>query len=177
MKALFVVGPPGVGKTSMVRELFKMLDPFGAASMTMKPKWTVSQGIYAAAGHYTGGTFDGADTVPYTGAMQALDFLEENLKKWKPKLVLFDGDRFSYSTALERVKGLIPDTRVAHLQATPEMLAARRLERGSKQNPTWLAGRETKARRFVEGFAPKKTFQANQGSPIEIARLLYDWVK
>ena len=36
------------------------------------------------------------------------------------------------------------------LQASPLDLIARRLERGSNQNPAWVKGRETKSERFAE---------------------------
>ena len=45
----------------------------------------------------------------------------------------------------------------AHLTASDEVMDARRAERGSDQNKTWLAGRVTKARNFAERFKPQET--------------------
>jgi hypothetical protein len=149
--AVFVVGPPGVGKTTMMRSVFSSLDSFGSAFLSPNPKWTVCAEQFAAAGHYTGNTFDGADTVPYTGAMKALESLENNLPLWRPKFVFFDGDRFSYVAAAERVKQTMP-IRVALLNGSTSLLQARRAARGTKQNETWLAGRATKAARFAATF-------------------------
>lgn len=169
MKALFLVGPPGVGKTAVAREIFAALDPLGSAFLLPKPKWTVATNIYAAAGHYTGATFDGADTVPYTGAMEALDALERSLAVWKPSLIVFDGDRFSYAAAEQRVRSFA-DTRVAYFSAQDATLRARRAARGSQQNATWLAGRATKAVRFAQSFPTENRLSLNaEPSPKELA--------
>jgi len=53
--AVFVIGPPGVGKTTAIRP---MLDE--GSTLIDKPKWTVGPHVVAP-GHYTGKTFDGAD--------------------------------------------------------------------------------------------------------------------
>jgi ribose 1,5-bisphosphokinase PhnN len=155
---LYVVGPPGVGKTSLVRELFKVLDPFGTRHLVLKPKWTVGSEI-CAAGHYTGDTFDGADTVPYNAAQAALDYWAEKLK-YKPCTVL-DGDRFSHDGARNFFLQHIPCEHLftVHLTAPEEVLATRREIRGSKQNPTWMKGRATKAANFAA--ASKKICEAN----------------
>ena len=147
---LYVVGPPGVGKTSLVRELFKVLDPFGTRHLVAKPKWTVGAEI-CAAGHYTGETFDGADTVPYNAAQAALDYWATNLKT-KPCTIL-DGDRFSHDKARAFFLSHVPCENLftVHLTAPEEVLAERRELRGSKQNPTWMKGRATKAANFAAG--------------------------
>lgn len=139
---LFIVGPPGVGKTTLVREL---LNP--DSYFVQKPKWTVGPSV-CAAGHYMGSTFDGADTVPYNGARACLEYWERELSD--RVLTIFDGDRFSNRTALEFLNGR--DLRCLHLTAPDELLEARRLARGSNQDATWLKGRVTKAQNFASAF-------------------------
>jgi hypothetical protein len=154
VKAMFVVGAPGVGKTTAMRALFKRWDPSGLAFLNPSPKWTVALGSFAAAGHYTGDAFDGADTVPYSGAKAALELLEKSLKEWEPRVVVFDGDRFSHKGALDVVSGLMPSVCV-QLVAPKEVLEQRRKERGSNQNAQWLTGRATKSQRFAELFGER----------------------
>lgn len=148
-KVLFVVGPPGAGKTMFVRTLLEP-DSF----FTVKPKWTLGpEKKVCAAGHYTGTTFDGADTVPYNGVADALGYWERNLLQHnKYKLTIFDGDRFSNGPAVETIKKAGVQLFCLHLSASEEILAQRRRDRGSNQNSTWVKGRVTKALNFAREF-------------------------
>jgi energy-coupling factor transporter ATP-binding protein EcfA2 len=148
--AVFLVGPPGSGKTSAVRSLLGIGVPHAPPPLLVqKPKWTLvpSAGIYAA-GHYTGATFDGADTVPYNGVDACLAYWEERVVP-SGGLTIFDGDRFSHDGALERV-ARSARVQVIRLEIDPGALAARRAARGAVQNAAWVRGRETKARRFAD---------------------------
>jgi len=143
MIVLFVLGPPGVGKTTAVRPMLKV------DRLVSKPKWTIA-GHIVAAGHYTGTTFDGADTVPYNGVRPALEYWKENLQS--AQLTILDGDRFSHDKVKQWFTPLVERVAAVYLNASNEVLTARRNRRGSNQNPSWMKGRETKARRFFETF-------------------------
>jgi ABC-type cobalamin/Fe3+-siderophores transport system ATPase subunit len=174
MTVLYIVGPPGVGKTTLVRALLALPQngelPLGGYYST-HPKWTILPDA-CAAGIYDGGLFDGADTIPAPRYQAALDFWAEDLCK-KPLTVL-DGDRFSHAKALdflaERARVI-----VAHLTAPDEVHAARRAARGSKQDATWVKGRITKAANFAKLAADKGHAVATldaQRSPAELASAL-----
>lgn len=156
MIALYVIGAPGVGKTTFVRTL---IGP-GAGIIT-KPKWTVSaDGRVLAAGHYTGGTFDGADTVAYNGVGAALD----DLAARDHDFVIFDGDRFSYAAAAARVASMATAVRTVHLIASDATLARQRAARGTAQDEKWLRGRMTKVRNFAE-VVPGRVREFNVDEP------------
>ena len=169
--AIFVVGAPGVGKTTALRAMFEELDPAGAAFLTESPKWTVCPGAYAAAGHYTGGPFDGADTVPYNGAAAAVDALLANLQAWSVPIVVFDGDRFSARTHLDLARGGGLRVGCVLISAPDEVVAQRRAARGSAQNENWARGRATKARNFFAMFDPAQRAEvdASRLGPKQVA--------
>lgn len=155
--ALFVIGPPGVGKTTAIRHLVPALrhEPalpgyFGDLDKReiTKPKWTIC-GTTLLAGHYHGDTFDGGDTVPYSGAREALEYWRDNLLPLA-KLTIFDGDRFSTQPSLEFVRATGVRVVGVHLTAPDYIIAARCIQRGSTQSPTWMKGRVTKAKNFAE---------------------------
>jgi|HubBroStandDraft_3_1064219.scaffolds.fasta_scaffold00013_35 GTPase SAR1 family protein len=169
--ALFVVGAPGVGKTALVRELIGFPETYTIA----KPKWTVSNdGLVCAAGHYLGETFDGADMVPYNGAAVALEHWKRHITS---QLSIFDGDRFSNGNSLAYVRSVVDKVLCLHMTAPADVLAARRVERGSNQNETWLKGRVTKAANFASTFdtAHLMVLTALQ-SPSELADVVKHFV-
>ncbi len=151
MLSLFIVGAPGSGKTTLARALLPP-EPY----FIVKPKWTMGD-IVCAVGHYTGGTFDGGDTIGYNGVKQALDYWRVHILNGTTlKVTLFDGDRFSYAGALETIRTHSASVGCVYLNADDATLATRRAGRGSHQNPTWMKGRVTKATRFFELFHPRE---------------------
>jgi hypothetical protein len=182
---LFLVGPPGAGKTAAARALLHRVDPVGAFFMIPKPKWTVVPGDgvcpLALAGHYDGTTFEGADTVPYNGVAAALDWWgnRADFPTLVPALTIFDGDRFSNGPVrafFEARAGVL--TLCAHLSTEDPAETVRRREARSavQQNASWVKGRETKAARFAEAFGARGSrFFTDGRTPTTVADELTSW--
>jgi DNA polymerase III delta prime subunit len=155
---LFVVGPPGVGKTSAMLALLGEDYSIFSHPENGAIKWTMAC-PWAFVGHYGTGTFDGSDTVPYNGAEPCLNHWRDKILAHPDfKYTVLDGDRFSNTKALKFLESF-EDVKVIcfYLSASDDVLQGRRDERGSDQDPTWLAGRATKARRFADRFKPADT--------------------
>ncbi len=139
--ALFIVGPPAAGKTTLARQLLG-----DVTHLVAKPKWTIGDRV-CAAGHYTGDTFDGADRVGYNQVADTLGYWRDNIAP-TAKLTIFDGDRFSYVGAVKYVAQHCKRVCCVFVDADEWVLAPRRAARNWAPDPTWLKGRETKAARF-----------------------------
>lgn len=160
---LWLVGEPGSGKTTLARHLLGT-----ALELIEKPKWTRAPHMVAA-GHYTGAPFDGADTVPYNGAADALLYWKENLRSEFP-VTLLDGDRFSNENTVKFFKELAAEgvplrLAAAYVDVPAAVAAARRAARSETvQNAAWVAGRATKARRFFDSFVDAVTVDGTAGT-------------
>lgn len=176
-RVLWIVGEPGSGKTTIAREL---LGPLEKCRLIRSPKWTVAPHRLVAAGHYTGGAFDGADTVPYSGVREAIEAWRHGLLPVSDVTIL-DGDRFSYGGAVEQIAQ--PGLELCCLYVAPPAHVAekRRVERalasGAKlQNATWVKGRASKAAAFATGreWARYLRIDPQDKTPSRLAALVRD---
>lgn len=165
-RAVFIVGEPGIGKTTIIRESLKKLrEP----AIWAKPKWTVWNGPecrIVGAGHYTGDVFDGADRVGYNQTATQIDSLGYFEEAFGDFVVFFDGDRFSHDGSLKQLDERGYELNCLLLEDAPLALS-RRASRGTGQNEKWVGGRRTKAARFFHKFADGNKFR---GTPDESAR-------
>lgn len=158
---LWLVGEPGVGKTTAARALL----PHPMAPLDGPLKITIAgtgSMPWYAAGHYTGQAFDGADSVPISGIKPLLAWWATA----QPGRMLFDGDKFSTKAALDLVRAAGARVRCAHLVASTTIVQARRAQRasgGKLQNLAWVRGRATKAARFADLFAPGEVITLDTG--------------
>ncbi len=151
---IWIVGEPGVGKTTFARNLIASLcAPEPTKVELQNPKWTIFDGKVAAAGWWRRGIFDGSDTLPINQIKPAIVFWACHLTS-VPYAIL-DGDKLATTGAVavaqERGARLV----CFRLRGLVEA-AQRRLERGSKQNESWIKGRRTKSRNFADRFPGEK---------------------
>lgn len=177
---LWLVGSPGVGKTTLVRALLGE-----KRTLIASPKWTLTD-EYIAAGWYTGQPFDGADTVPYNGAAAALDFWQQKLLRRGAPVTILDGDRFSNATALaffrQQAELARPpvsiELRCLYASMNEASEESRRKSRGAEQNASWVKGRRTKALNFYTAFEGTKLKLDFEGfTAAELAHTTVAWLK
>lgn len=146
-RALYVVGAPGVGKTSLMRQLKSpYLVGDAARAWPGSLLWlTLLYGHNHVAGVELGrerDSFGGTDALGMAVMPQALAWLG---RAPLPQLVLGEGARLGTVRFLAEL-GNRADLTVVHLTASPQALADRRAARGSNQSPAWMRGAETRAR-------------------------------
>ena len=139
MKLIYLIGEPGVGKTTAMRELTSRLGP---AVETTKPFAHRVGADWMELGRERG-TFSGTDALSMSVQPMAIGFLRQAARDNLVRLVLGEGDRLGTGSFLDAV-GVFADVRLVGLVAPPEVAAARRELRGSRQAETWLKGRINK---------------------------------
>lgn len=153
-RAIWIVGEPGVGKTTLVRN---WLNGLKLTVREERPKHELYRnGSVFVAGHYVGGKFDGADTLPISDIKPLREL-------WRTKysscaISIFDGDKFGSAASMEMARSENAQCQVILLVAGSAFVAARRAARGTVQNGTWVAGRKTKSANFASLFPPGDAF-------------------
>jgi energy-coupling factor transporter ATP-binding protein EcfA2 len=166
LKLLYVIGEPGVGKTTLVRAVTQL-----PCEVQTKPyiSWT----------HYTDKACQlGYDRKPF-GGTDALGMAAQNhVLAWlntKPyRYILGEGDRLANMKFLKAVEEIGYDVTLAVLTCSPELLERRRAKRNAqldkKQDEKWLKTRTTKVtnlRNMFEG----EVWELDSGKPFkELAR-------
>lgn len=149
---LFIVGPPGSGKTQLACALLSRVQ----WSTIKFPKWTVAAKV-CAIGHYDEDIqFQGGDTVPYHTGEAHCDYWAENLAHME--LTIVEGNRFCSLKYPEFFRLGGAHIACIHINADEETCNARRTQRGSKVNPGWMRGR----RNMAAGFRAKMEIAGHQ---------------
>lgn len=148
MNLLYIIGPPGVGKSTLVAELVRgrkrrvKTEPFAH---------TVYEGGLVQLGRERGNGFSGTDVLSMSVSPQAIAMLQSGA--W-PNIIA-EGDRLSHAKFFDAAKEAGYHVDVVLLTAPQFVLTKRRQERGSDQDPNWLAGRDTKARNVAQAYATR----------------------
>lgn len=142
MSLLYLIGEPGVGKSSIMRELL----PSGPRAEFDRP---LAHTVYADGSLHLGNprpsnaAHPGTDTL----SMGALPVACRWLPGFDPQVRIYgEGDRLANVRLWSAMRRAGHDVRVVLLEGPA---AERRAGRGSNQDPRWLAGRATRVRNLA----------------------------
>jgi hypothetical protein len=142
MKVIALGGEPGSGKTTLMRALMSSWE-MGQDSLKNDFKlvpYHQKNNIYILGKYEDGEVFAGTDRMSMAVQPEAIKFLATLPSD---AVVLFEGDRLFTASFLEHCAENY-QTEILYLQTEREVRKERYAERGSAQNETWLAGRESK---------------------------------
>lgn len=145
---LYIVGPPGAGKSNLVDLLTHRLKPYARVeerpfAHTVWAPGVVELGCRREA-------FSGTDALGMNVQPKVLTWLADEA----PGYVFGEGDRLGNDSFLAGALAIGYDVQVIRLVVSPHVAEARRRARAAElgvplQNPTWLKGRLTKVRNLA----------------------------
>lgn len=140
---LYLIGIPGSGKTTLMREATAQLPLLGATSRPFKMI------------HYAGGVqLGGSDPFGYGGTDRLSLSVQKIAMEWarmtQCRAALAEGDRLANIGFFRCLKDAGWDLTVVYLKTSEAIAAQRRKLRGSEQAPAWLVGRTTKVWNLVQ---------------------------
>lgn len=147
MRLVYLIGDPGVGKTTLMRGLIDRL-----ATTTSLREAPIAHEVLWQAGTLVGAHlgrprdwFGGTDAL----AMSIQPVAEGWLAGHPFPLVLGEGDRLGNGKFFQAMRTAGVDLVVVHAHCPADVAEARRTERGSRYHDAWLAGRLTKVTRLA----------------------------
>lgn len=152
MDLVYLVGPPGVGKSSVMAELTRHCEriprsgplPHDTLYLPQVPPQTAL--VVGAEMGRRREDFSGTDALGMSVQPRAVEWIGS-----RPyDLVLGEGARLGNVGFLHAARDAGYAVHLVHLAAHPDDLDSRRNGRGSAQAPAWVRGAVTRARRIME---------------------------
>ena len=147
---LYLVGPPGVGKSTVMAELTRR------CRRELSPKPFAHDHLYTddlePVGMELGrrrATFSGTDALGMSVQPRAVEWIASR----PHRLVLGEGARLGTVGFLTAARTAGYRVLLVHLSAPEDVLERRRALRGSSQSPAWMRGAETRAQRLADRMA------------------------
>ncbi len=133
MKAVALIGEPGVGKSTLMRNFIKALGK-GHVMKFRKLRFIMFNGpsIIVLGEYFSGKQFEGTDTLSNVVIEDAILFLRSLNKKGKMFHVVFEGDRLNNRTFLDFLSSAY-ELSIIKLVCDPMALESRITKRGTNQ--------------------------------------------
>lgn len=184
MNLLYLVGPPGVGKSSAMAALTaqcKRVPRTGPVAYDTLyreyPPPEASRELAVEIGRRRE-TYSGTDALGMAVNPAAVEWIYSS----PHGLVLAEGARLANMRFFSAAMHAAYNVHLIHLGAPDSLLADRRSARGSDQNPAWVKGATTRAERIaadVSQYSDTQHLWTDGLSPEDVAAWLfdrYDWL-
>ena len=178
MKVVALMGEPGCGKSTLMRRLMTQWR-FDATTLKQDFKLVPyhyrgfpNGDIYILGKYEEGEVFAGTDRMSMAVQPEAIKFLDTLPDT---AIVLFEGDRLCTASFLENCANKF-DTKIIYLQTDRDIRKERYAERGSNQNETWLAGRESKIGNILTNMELMFITEKMKNNNIEEQNIVVDYI-
>lgn len=142
----YLAGPPGCGKSSAMAQLTSRCGRDRQPGPPAHEALQRAGQVVAAEVGVRRELFPGTDTLAMNIHPAACDWITT-----RPyPLILAEGARLATTGFLHAARGAGYQILLVHLTAPEDVLQARRQKRGTQQNPAWVRGATTRARRVAE---------------------------
>lgn len=136
MELIYLIGVPGVGKSYILKQYMAKLGPWSSQRINGKLHTYKSGKVRVLGVYQPNETFPGTDRL----AMDVVTAAEAYFKTMPDELVIAEGDRLNN----KRFFRLFDKKTVLYIKADPGIIEQRRVQRGSKQNLSFLKRIATK---------------------------------
>lgn len=166
VKVIYVAGVPASGKTTLFKRLREYFFETSKEFKEGKVRG-IENGCFKMLGVFDGSTFEGTDRLSMTVIGDAIDYINRQEKMPNRSVVFVEGDRlFNYRFLAETKASIII------LDASPEVLKQRHIQRGDNQTEAFLQSRRTK----VENFAKKYHISRVYNNTPEDGEKIYQFI-
>jgi broad-specificity NMP kinase len=173
MKVIAIGGEPGSGKTTLMKRVIELLNPEAKYNDFKLVPYLQKDNIYILGKYEEGEVFSGTDRMSMAVQPEAIKFLA-----YLPEhsILLYEGDRLFTASFLEHCVERY-ETKIIYLKTDKSVRQDRYKERGSEQNETWLAGRETKVSNIMTNFTLMFNTETFPNNTLEEQERVFEYIK
>ena len=173
MIVIAIGGEPGCGKTTLMRRVIELINPEPKYNEIKLVPYMQKDNIYILGKYEDGEVFSGTDRMSMAVQPEAIKFLA-----YLPEhsILLYEGDRLFTASFLEHCVERY-ETKIIYLKTDKSVRQDRYKERGSEQNETWLAGRETKVSNIMTNFTLMFNTETFPNNTLEEQERVFEYIK